>query len=133
MHGQIDPLGRRVRGFGRQDVLFAQNRRIALDEETGALIVVGDDGFTDDDPFAGLQFDLERHVEISRRNSRGRQPFIGSPDAAVSGHSSSDELSSFMLTEWLNRGSAPAENPGLDAKTAGLSPRRSCLCDQWSA
>ena len=38
--------------------------RRAFDQEAGALIAVGDDAFADQDAFAGLEFDLERHDDL---------------------------------------------------------------------
>ena len=41
--------------------LLAQDRRVAVDQQTGPLLLIGDDGFADDDPFAGPQFHLQGH------------------------------------------------------------------------
>ena len=45
----------------RHDVFFAQDRRLALDQEARALVAVGDHAFAEDQALARLQFDFEAH------------------------------------------------------------------------
>jgi hypothetical protein len=61
LHGEIDVLGRRVGRLGVEDVLLAQDRRLALDEQPRAGVAVPDRDLADHDLLAGLEFDLERH------------------------------------------------------------------------
>lgn len=65
LDGQVYPLGGTVGGLGRKDVLLAQDRRVTLDEKSGALRVVGDDAIAKDDPFTGLEFNFKGHCSIS--------------------------------------------------------------------
>ena len=63
LHGEIDQLGRRVGGLGRQDVLLAQDRNpVAVDQQPGALIGIGDDAGADDDSLVRLEFDFQGHA-----------------------------------------------------------------------
>ena len=65
LHSEIDQLGRRIGGLGRQDVFFAQDRDpVAVDQESRALIGVGDDAGADDDPFVRLEFDFQGHAVL---------------------------------------------------------------------
>src|SRR5690606_27563122 len=50
---------------GGEDVLFAQDRGHALDEQARALIGIGDHAIAHDEFLAGLEFDLERHDSSS--------------------------------------------------------------------
>jgi hypothetical protein len=61
LHRQIDALGRRIGALDGEDVLLAKDRDLTFDQETGALVVVGDDALAENDPFARLELDLERH------------------------------------------------------------------------
>ncbi len=61
LNGEVDARRGRIGPVGGHDVLLAQDRRGALDEEAGALLLIGDDGFADDDPLAGLEFDFKGH------------------------------------------------------------------------
>lgn len=58
---EIDARGGRIGPVGGHDVLLAQDWRGAVDQEAGALLLIGDDGFANDDPLAGLEFHLEGH------------------------------------------------------------------------
>ncbi len=44
------------------DVLFAQDRRIALDQKARALTAVGDEAIAENEAFAGFQLDFETHL-----------------------------------------------------------------------
>src|SRR5690554_428630 len=59
---QVEALAGRVGVGGAENVLLAEDRRVALDEEARALVVVGDDAVAENEAFAGLEFDLESHV-----------------------------------------------------------------------
>lgn len=61
LNSQIDPLRRRVGRFRRVDVFLTQQRFLALDEDMGAVISIGDDRGADDESFAGAEFNLESH------------------------------------------------------------------------
>ena len=59
IHGlkaEIETLGRRVGGLGRDGVPLAQYRRVAVDQERGARAGINENGFADHDPFKWLQF-----------------------------------------------------------------------------
>src|SRR5450759_778143 len=75
LDAEIDALGRRVGLFRRHDVFFAQDRRLPLDEQSRALIAIGDQAFAEDEPLAGFQFDLEAHsmplLAAACRSGRG--------------------------------------------------------------
>jgi len=59
LHCEINQLGRRVGGLWREDVFFAQDRNpVAVDQQPGALIGVGDHAGADDDPLVGLELDF---------------------------------------------------------------------------
>lgn len=72
LHRKIDAFGRGIGRGGGEDVLFAQDRQVALDEQARALVAVADHGSADDDPLVGLQFDLEGHAVSSLLARRGR-------------------------------------------------------------
>src|SRR5262245_58442290 len=61
LHRQVDALGRRVGALDGEDVLLAQDRNVALDEEPRALVVVGDHAFAENDALTRLELNLERH------------------------------------------------------------------------
>ena len=61
LNAEIDSLDRRVRGFRRQDVLLAQDRRITIDQECRTVLGIGDDALADHDSFERLQLDSEGH------------------------------------------------------------------------
>ncbi len=62
LDGEIDALGRRVRLLRRHNVFFAQDRRMALDQQPRALVAIGDQTVAEDEAFAGFELDLEAHV-----------------------------------------------------------------------
>ena len=60
IHGlkaEIETLGRRVGGLGRDGVSLAEYRRIAVDQERGARAGIDENGFADHDSLKRLQFD----------------------------------------------------------------------------
>lgn len=61
LDGEVDPLGRAVGSLRGKDVLFPQDGRLAVDEKSRPLVVVGDHAIAENDPLAGFQFHLERH------------------------------------------------------------------------
>jgi hypothetical protein len=61
LHRQIDALGRRIGALDGEDVLLAKDRDLTFDQEARALVVVGHDALAENDPFAWLELDLERH------------------------------------------------------------------------
>jgi len=61
LNGEIDPLGRAIGAGQRHDVLFAQDRHLAVDEQSGALIDIGDDAIANDHAFVWFELDLQRH------------------------------------------------------------------------
>ncbi len=58
---KVDPLARRVGILRHEDFLFPQDRRFAFNEQTGALGSVGDHGISENEAFAGFEFNLECH------------------------------------------------------------------------
>src|SRR6476661_4299523 len=61
---EIDALCWRIGALRGEDILLAQDRNMALDQEPRALVVIGDDALAEDDPLAGFQLDLERHGPV---------------------------------------------------------------------
>jgi hypothetical protein len=61
LDGEIDPLRRTVGAGQRHDVLFAQDRHLAFDEQSRALIDVGDNAIANDHAFVRFELDLQRH------------------------------------------------------------------------
>jgi hypothetical protein len=49
----------------RHDVLLAQDRGLAFDQEARALVPVGDDAVTQDEALIRLEFDFQRHGQTS--------------------------------------------------------------------
>ena len=74
---EIDALGRRVRPLRRHDVLPAQDRRRAFDQDAGTLAVIGDHGLADEHALAGLELHLQGHDRVSAsgcsRHGSGRR------------------------------------------------------------
>src|SRR5215469_17389354 len=64
LHREIDAFGRRVGSLGRYDVPLAQDWGAALDQQTRALIVIGDDAVAEHHPLARLELDLETHLRL---------------------------------------------------------------------
>lgn len=54
LNRQVDPLCRSVGAVRGHNVFFAQDRRASVDQEVGALIVIGQHAFADQDFLAGL-------------------------------------------------------------------------------
>ena len=52
--------------LGGNDVLLPEDRNLALDHESGALVGVGDDALAEDDAFTRLEFHLQRHIGLHR-------------------------------------------------------------------
>ncbi len=46
----------------RHDVFFAQDRCIALDQQSCALVTVGDQAIAENEAFTGFQLDFETHL-----------------------------------------------------------------------
>jgi hypothetical protein len=65
LDGEIDALCRRVGGGKRHDVLLAQDRYLAIDEQPRALIDVSDDAVADDHAFVRSELYLQRHGATS--------------------------------------------------------------------
>jgi hypothetical protein len=61
LNGEIDPFGRAVSAGQGHDVLFTQDRHLAVDEQPRALIDIGDDAIANDHAFVWFEFDLQRH------------------------------------------------------------------------
>src|SRR5690606_24545169 len=91
LNSKIDALGRAV-GCGRsEDVLLTQDRRLAVNEQSRALVGIGDDAIADDQTFAGLELDLEGHgrprivgagvsiADEQKRRAEARLPVILMP------------------------------------------------------
>ena len=66
LHRQIDSFGRRVGLIHSQDILLAQDRRVAFDLQAAPPIMIGDDAFAENDAFARLEFDHQRHEPALR-------------------------------------------------------------------
>ena len=66
LHRQINPLRRRVGLIHGQDILLAQDRRVTLDFQPASPIMIGDDAFAENDAFARLEFDHQRHEPALR-------------------------------------------------------------------
>src|SRR5262245_53156980 len=60
----VDLLTGRVGVVRQQDVALAQDRLVALDGKTRALVVVGDERVDGDDALARLELDLECHGDV---------------------------------------------------------------------
>src|SRR6266702_2244520 len=71
---EIDAFGRRVGALRGQDVLLAEDRRAALDQQPGPLVGVGDDAVAEDDALARLELDLQGHGFL-RTGRRRRNRF----------------------------------------------------------
>src|SRR2546430_16560761 len=61
LDGKVDALGRGVGAVAGQNVLLPEDRRLALDHESGTLLGVGDDAVAEGDALAWLQLDLQGH------------------------------------------------------------------------
>src|SRR6185503_6159353 len=64
LYREIDALRRRVGGLVGENVLLAQDRRLAVDQQARALIRIGDDAVPDDEAFTRLELDFERHDRL---------------------------------------------------------------------
>src|SRR5262245_15310390 len=65
LHREIDTLSWRICAVAGQNVLLAQDRRLAVNYKPGALVSVGNDAVADDDTLARLELHLQGHVRIS--------------------------------------------------------------------
>jgi hypothetical protein len=71
LDGEIDALCRSIGGGERHDVLLAQDRHLALDEQPRALIDVGDDAIADDHAFVRFELYFQRHGITSPLHAHG--------------------------------------------------------------
>ena len=65
LYREIDALGWRVGLVRGQDIFLAQDWGVALDLQATAAIVIGHDAFAENDAFARLEFDHQRHGRLS--------------------------------------------------------------------
>src|SRR4029079_11742198 len=57
LNAEIETLGRRIRGLGRDGISFAEDWRVAVYQERGARAGIDENGLADHDSFKRLQFD----------------------------------------------------------------------------
>jgi len=69
---EIDALCRGVGELGCQDILLAQDRHLAVDQQARALVGIGDHAIADNDALAGLELDFQGHEDSSSDGIKDR-------------------------------------------------------------